>query len=148
MQLSSSRWAQVLSDALAMLFTSRTCHSDCLSLQQAECPVISIALMCNQPSRVPKSTLPGYTEGSKPVILLYFLWRRLLWHNASVFTLKGLLVILSDLICGSSCWDGHWRIVSGTRLYSSMSTTLTSKIRAFCSSQSWSSLSVWHSFEG
>lgn len=104
-----------------------------------ECLVISTALKCDQPPRV---LLPGYMEGSKPVILLYFPWGHLLWHNTSAFILKEL--ILSDMICDSGCWDGHWDIVSATSPCSFTSTTLMSKSRDFCSSQSLSSLSTPH----
>lgn len=84
-------------------------------------------------------------EGSKPVILLYFLCGCLLWHTTSTSILKGLLVILSDLVCGSSCWVGHWDVKSGTRPCSFISIILMSKNKTFYSkSQSWSSLFTPH----
>lgn len=92
-----------------------------------ECLVISTALKCDQP---PRLLLPGYMEGSKPVIRLYFPWGHLLWHNTSAFIHEEL--ILSDMICDSGCWDRHWDIVSVTSPCSFVSTTLMSKTRQFC----------------
>lgn len=76
------------------------------------------------------STLPGYIERSRPVTMLYFLQGCLCDTTPLLLLWKDFLSFLSDLICGSGYWDGHWDVVSGTRPCSFTSTTRRVKRQA------------------